>query len=122
MTTVTSQDEITRILTSLKMHGVKDVALTTMEGRSLGSTVADSGARFKLGALSAASVAIGTKTSGELSLGGLDHIHIVSSAGSLLLSAVGQKALLSVVAEGGIDVARLGHEMKRVVVQLLTIL
>ena len=41
MTTTRPQDEIVRILASLKLSGVKNVALTTMEGRSLGSTVTD---------------------------------------------------------------------------------
>ena len=120
MTTTVSQDEIVRILASLKLNGVKNVALTTMEGRSLGSTVTESTARFKLGALSAASIAIATKTSGELSLGDLDQIQIMSSGGSLLLSAVGHKALLSVVTERGVDSNHIAREMKRVAVQLLT--
>lgn len=119
MTTIASQDEIVRILTSLKVNGVKNVALTTMEGRSLGSTVVDAPARFKLGALSAASVAIGIKTSGELSLGDLDQIQILSSSGSLLLSRVGQKALLSVVTEHGVDAMHIAREMRRAAVQLL---
>jgi predicted regulator of Ras-like GTPase activity (Roadblock/LC7/MglB family) len=120
MTTTTSQEEIVRILTSLKLNGVKNVALTTMEGRSLGSTVTDNAAKFKLGALSAASIAIAIKTSGELSLGELDQIQITSSNGALLLSAVGPKALLSVVTERGVDSIHIAREMKRAAVQLMS--
>ena len=120
MTATVPQDDIARILASLKLNGVKNVALTTMEGRSLGSTVTDASARFKLGALSAASIAIANKTSTELSLGDLDQIQIVSNNGSLLLSAVGNKALLSVVTERGVDSMLIAREMKRVAVQLLT--
>lgn len=118
MTTTVSQDEITAVLTSLKSNGIKNVALTTMEGRSLGSTVAEAGPRFKLGALSAASVAIGMKTSGELSLGELDQIQITASGGSLLMSAIGQKALLSVVTEGNVDLPSISREMRRAAIQL----
>ena len=118
MTTTASQDEITQILSSLKGMGVKSVALTTLEGRSLGSTIAEAGARFKLGALSAASIAIATKTSGELSLGDLDQVHIQGNTGSLLLGAVGHKALLSVVTERGADFQPIIREMKRVAAQL----
>jgi predicted regulator of Ras-like GTPase activity (Roadblock/LC7/MglB family) len=115
-----SQEEIVRILSTLKMNGVKNVALTSMEGRSLGSTVTDSAAKFKLGALSAASIAIATKTSAELSLGDLDQIQILSGDGSLLLSVVGKKALLSVVTERGVDSNHIAREMKRAAVQLLS--
>jgi len=122
MTTIASQDEIVQILTSLKAHGVKNAALTTLEGRSLGSTVTEAQSRFKLGALSAASIAIGTKTSGELSLGELDQIQIISSGGSLLLSAVGQKALLSVVTDRGADFPQIAREMKKAAAQLSSML
>jgi predicted regulator of Ras-like GTPase activity (Roadblock/LC7/MglB family) len=122
MTTTPSQDEIDRILTSLKVGGVRNVSLTTIEGRSLGSTVAEIGARFKLGALSAASVAIATKTSGELGLGELDQIQILSSKGALFLNSVGAKALLSVVADNGIDPLTMTREMRRVTLQLLPLL
>jgi len=118
MTTAAAQDEITHLLTSLKTNGVKSVALTTLEGRSLGSTIVDAGPRFKLGALSAASLAIGTKAAGELVLGGLDQVHILASDGSLLLTAVGHKALLSVVLERGVDFTSVIRDMKRVVSQL----
>jgi len=120
MTATLSQDEIVQILTTLKTEGVRSVALTTLEGRSLGSTVTESGPRFKLGALSAASIAIGTKAAAELSLGGLEQIHIVSGNGSLLLSAVGQKALLSVVTESGVNFLQISREMKRIAAQLET--
>jgi predicted regulator of Ras-like GTPase activity (Roadblock/LC7/MglB family) len=118
----TSQDEIDRILASLKVDSVRNVALTTIEGRSLGSTLSEPGARFKLGALSAASVAIATKTSGELSLGELNQIQILSSQGALFLSAVGSKALLSVVTDRGIDPSYMAREMRRVTTQLLPLL
>lgn len=120
MTATELQDEIVQILTSLKTNGVKSVALTTLEGRSLGSTVTESGPRFKLGALSAASVAIANKASAELSLGDLGQIHILSASGSLLLGAVGDKALLSVVAGSAVDFVQLSREMKRIAVQLLS--
>jgi predicted regulator of Ras-like GTPase activity (Roadblock/LC7/MglB family) len=122
MTTIASQDEITQILTSLKTHGVTNAALTTLEGRSLGSTVTESQPRFKLGALSAASIAIATKTAGELSLGELDQVQIISSTGSLLLSAVGHKALLSVVTDRGADFPQIARDMKKAAAQLNTML
>jgi predicted regulator of Ras-like GTPase activity (Roadblock/LC7/MglB family) len=112
------QEEIVQVLGSLKGVGIKSVALTTLEGRSLGSTVVESAARFKLGALSAASIAIATKASTELSLGDLDQIHILGANGSLLLNAVGTKALLSVVIAGGADYVQINREMKRLAVQL----
>jgi predicted regulator of Ras-like GTPase activity (Roadblock/LC7/MglB family) len=112
------QDEIVQVLGSMKSAGIKSVALTTLEGRSLGSTVTESAARFKLGALSAASIAIATKASTELTLGDLDQIHILSANGSLLLNAVGTKALLSVVTAGGADYVQINREMKRIAVQL----
>ena len=118
--TVALQNEISTLLTSLKTNGVKSVALTTIEGRSLGSTIVESGPRFKLGALSAASLAIGTKASGELVLGELDQVHILASEGSLLLSAVGHKALLSVVLERGVDLTTVIREMRRVAAQLIS--
>jgi predicted regulator of Ras-like GTPase activity (Roadblock/LC7/MglB family) len=112
------QDEIAQILTALKINGVTSVALTTLEGRSLGSTVTESAARFKLGALSAASIAIATKATTELSLGDLDQIQILSSSGSLLLSVVGHKALLSVVTTSGADFSHINREMRRTAAQL----
>ncbi len=118
MTTIASQDEIVQILATLKTNGVKSVALTTLEGRSLGSTVTEAGARFKLGALSAASIAIANKTALELSLGDLDQVQILSGSGSLFLSVVGHKALLSVVTGGGVDVTQLSYDIKRVATRL----
>jgi predicted regulator of Ras-like GTPase activity (Roadblock/LC7/MglB family) len=119
MTTTVAHDEIAQILTTLKTQGVQSVALTTVEGRSLGSTVTEAGARFKLGALSAASVAIATKTSGELNLGNLDQIHIICGGGALLLGAVGPKALLSVVTDNGVDFPQIFRDMRRVATQLV---
>jgi predicted regulator of Ras-like GTPase activity (Roadblock/LC7/MglB family) len=118
MTITVSHDEIAQILTTLKTQGIQSVALTTIEGRSLGSTVSEAGARFKLGALSAASVAIATKTSGELGLGNFDQVHIICGGGALLLGAVGPKALLSVVTDNGVDFPQLFREMRRVASQL----
>ncbi|MEO8378623.1 MAG: hypothetical protein ABI779_03060 [Acidobacteriota bacterium] len=118
MTTTASQDEIVQILTALKINGVKSVALTTMEGRSLGSTVLEAGPRFKLGALSAASIAIAGKTAAELSLGDLDQIQILGSTGALILGAIGNKALLSVVTERVADFTPLIQQMKKVSLRL----
>lgn len=120
MTVAAAQDEIVRILTSLRLDGIRNVALTTIEGRSLGSTLTEPGARFKLGAMSAAAVAIATKTSSELTLGDLDQIQIRSSNGSLFLSAVGSKALLSVVTAADVDTMQLAREMRRIALQLNT--
>jgi|ERR1051325_12964 predicted regulator of Ras-like GTPase activity (Roadblock/LC7/MglB family) len=121
MTITASQDEIVQVLTSLKVNapGVKSVALTTLEGRNLGSTVAEADPRFKLASLSAAAIAIAKKTSGELSLGGLEQVHVLSSAGSLLLGAVGTKALLSVVTTSSADFGQVSREMKRISAQLM---
>ena len=82
----------------------------------------EAGPRFKLGALSAASVAIAMRTSGELNLGELDQVQITGTDGSLLMSAIGHKALLSVVTEGGADVYSIAREMRRAVVQLLRLI
>lgn len=118
MTTIASQDELAQILSSLKGTGVKNVALTTVEGRTLGSTIAESGPRFKLGALSAASFAIAMKTGGELALGDLDQVQILCGDGALLLCPVGRKALLSAVADKRADPLALMREMRRVALQL----
>lgn len=62
--------------------------------------------------LSAASIAVARKTSGELSRGGLEQVHVLSSA-------VGTQALLSVVTSSGVDFNLIGREMKRVIAQLM---
>ena len=120
--TATSADAVNNLVMSLKVQGVRSVALTTIEGRSLGSTVIETGPRFKLGALSAAAIAISTKTAGELALGELDQVQIVGVSGSLLLSAVGNKALLSVVTERGTDSGPIVRDMKRIAVQLASMI
>ena len=120
----TPAEEMVQLLMKLKssVPGVQNVAFTSVEGRTLASTISDVSLRVQLASTSAASVAIAKKGTTELGLGGLDRILISGSSGSLLLTAIGAKALLTIVLGADADPVAVAREVKQISSKLLMLM
>jgi predicted regulator of Ras-like GTPase activity (Roadblock/LC7/MglB family) len=114
------RDEISFTLDVLKgnARGIRSVFLTSVQGKFLGSTQLTGMEKIQLGGICAASLAIATKGLTDLQLGRLKQVHIVGDGGSILLLNVGLKALLTVVAEDGVNLDPLLEEAKKAALRL----
>lgn len=101
-----------------KGKGVRTAFLATTQGSFLGSTQITGMEKVQLGAISAASVAIGSKGVGDLRLGQLGQITIVGDGGSIVLMRVGSKAVMTLVVEPGVELTALLSEAQRTAARL----
>ncbi len=100
-------------------RGVRSAFLATSQGRFLGSTQISGMEKVQLGAISAASMAIASKATGDLQLGELGQIHIAGAIGSVLLVRVGVKAVLTLVVEDRAEINQILGEARRAASQLV---
>lgn len=97
-----ASSELTTLLEQLKTGhaALVAVALISIEGRFLASTSMSGILRVRIGAISAASAAIGRKGATDLEMGALKHVHIQGDLGSALLVEVTGKAVLTLLVTG----------------------
>ena len=94
-----SADEVSKELRSLQAAspGISAAFLSGVDGKILGSTAITGMEKVQLSAISAASLAIAKKATGNLQLGELKQVHIEGDTGSVVLLTVGTEAILSLV-------------------------
>jgi uncharacterized protein len=116
----TRSDDLGGLLATLQSegHGVRAAFLATTQGLFLGSTQITGMEKVQLGAISAASVAIGSKGVGDLQLGQLGQITISGDAGSIVLMRVGSTAVMTLVVEPGVELTSLISEARRTAARL----
>jgi uncharacterized protein len=116
----TRSDDMGELLATLQSqgHGVRAAFLATTQGSFLGSTQITGMEKVQLGAISAASVAIGSKGVGDLQLGQLGQITIVGDGGSIVLMRVGPRAVMTLVVEPGVELTSLLSEARRTAARL----
>lgn len=98
-------------------------AVVSVDGLTIASALQDDVEEDRVAAMSAAMLSLGERISGELGRGNLDEVYIRGEDGFVLLTAVGEEAVLTALAR---DEAKLGMiflEMRRAtedLVQLVT--
>lgn len=93
-------------------------AVVSVDGLTMASALPTDVEEDRVAAMSAAMLSLGERISGELGRGGLDEVYIRGEEGFVLLTAVGEEAVLTALAR---DEAKLGMiflEMRRAAVDL----
>jgi predicted regulator of Ras-like GTPase activity (Roadblock/LC7/MglB family) len=72
--------------------------------------------------MSAAMLSLGERIAGELGRGSLDEVYVKGAGGYVLLTAVGDEAVLTVLARGGAKLGLVFLEMRRAAEELEDIL
>jgi predicted regulator of Ras-like GTPase activity (Roadblock/LC7/MglB family) len=88
-------------------------AVVSVDGLTMASALPTDVEEDRVAAMSAAMLSLGERISGELGRGGLDEVYIRGEEGFVLLTAVGEEAVLTALAR---DEAKLGMiflEMRR---------
>lgn len=88
-------------------------AVVSVDGLTMASALPNDVEEDRVAAMSAAMLSLGERISGELGRGGLDEVYIRGEDGFVLLTAVGDEAVLTALAR---DEAKLGLiflEMRR---------
>jgi len=88
-------------------------AVVSVDGLTIASALPSDVEEDRVAAMSAAMLSLGERISGELGRGGLDEVYIRGEEGFVLLTAVGDEAVLTALAR---DEAKLGMiflEMRR---------
>ena len=88
-------------------------AVVSVDGLTMASALPSDVEEDRVAAMSAAMLSLGERISGELGRGGLDEVYIRGESGFVLLTAVGDEAVLTALAR---DEAKLGLiflEMRR---------
>lgn len=93
-------------------------AVVSVDGLTMASALPNDVEEDRVAAMSAAMLSLGERISSELGRGGLDEVYIRGEEGFVLLTAVGDEAVLTALAR---DEAKLGMiflEMRRAAVDL----
>lgn len=93
-------------------------AVVSVDGLTMASALPTDVEEDRVAAMSAAMLSLGERISGELGRGGLDEVYIRGEEGFVLLTAVGDEAVLTALAR---DEAKLGMiflEMRRAAEEL----
>jgi predicted regulator of Ras-like GTPase activity (Roadblock/LC7/MglB family) len=96
-------------------------AVVSVDGLTMASALPNDVEEDRVAAMSAAMLSLGERISGELGRGGLDEVYIRGEDGFVLLTAVGDEAVLTALAR---DEAKLGLiflEMRRAAEDLETL-
>ncbi|MFJ8111806.1 roadblock/LC7 domain-containing protein [Streptomyces sp. NPDC096132] len=116
-------DPVNDILISLrdKVMGVTESTLATVDGLVVAS---DAGKTHpeSMAAVAAATLSLGRRLADQGSTGTLREMSARCSAGHVIVTAVGERALLAVVADEGLDLAAFRREMPALVAELGDIL
>jgi predicted regulator of Ras-like GTPase activity (Roadblock/LC7/MglB family) len=115
-----ASEDLSRFLKGLQTQaaGVRAAFLSSSQGSFLASTEISGVEKVRLGAISAASMAIASKAADDLQLGSLGQVHIAGDDASIVLLRVGGKAVLTLVVEDHAKLSDILHEAKRAIVQL----
>ncbi|KUO09625.1 roadblock/LC7 domain-containing protein [Streptomyces sp. DSM 15324] len=112
-------DPVNDILISLrdKVMGVNETTLATVDGLVVASDVSKTHAE-SMAAVAAATLSLGRRLADQASTGALREMSAQCSAGHVIVTAVGERALLAVMADEGLDLAAFRREMPALVAEL----
>lgn len=101
--------------------GTPDVeasAVVSVDGLIMASSLPAGVDEDRISAMSAAMLSLGDRIAMELSRGNLEQVYIKGSDGIIVLMAVGEDAVLTVLARESAKLGLIIHDMKRAVVDL----
>ncbi|KUN76362.1 roadblock/LC7 domain-containing protein [Streptomyces griseoruber] len=112
-------DPVNDILVSLrdKVMGVTESTLATVDGLVVASDVSKTHAE-SMAAVAAATLSLGRRLADQASTGTLREMSAQCSAGHVIVTAVGERALLAVMTDEGLDLAAFRREMPALVAEL----
>jgi predicted regulator of Ras-like GTPase activity (Roadblock/LC7/MglB family) len=97
---------------------VEASAVVSVDGLTIAASLPASVEEDRVSAMSAAMLSLGERIAGELGRGGLDQVYIHGNEGYVLLSAVGQDAVLTVLARKEAKLGLVFLEMSRAATDL----
>jgi hypothetical protein len=97
-------------------------AVVSVDGLILASILPPGIEEDRVSAMSAALLSLGEQIAGELGRGLLEQVYVRGALGYVLLTAVGEKAVLTVLAKKDAKLGVVFYEMRRIVEQLSSVL
>lgn len=88
-------------------------AVVSVDGLIMASALPAEAEEDRVSAMSAAMLSLGERIAGELGRGGLEQVYIRGSRGYVILTAVGQEAVLTALAREGAKLGLVFLEMRR---------
>jgi len=88
-------------------------AVVSVDGLIMASSLPAEVEEDRVSAMSAAMLSLGERISGELGRGGLEQVYIRGDSGYVILTAVGQEAVLTALAREGAKLGLIFLEMRR---------
>ncbi|UUU31014.1 roadblock/LC7 domain-containing protein [Streptomyces sp. CA-210063] len=123
MTAHASTESLTGILTSLRdrVMGVAESVLSTVDGLLVVADV-DKVHPESVAALAAATLGVGRRMADQSGAGALREVVVRCGAGHVIVVAVGERTLLTVMGDDGLDIAAFQRESPATVEQLNKVL
>lgn len=101
---------------------VEASAVVSVDGLTMASALPSSVEEDRVSAMSAAMLSLGERISSELGRGTLDQVYIKGETGYVILMAVGEEAVLTVLAHQQAKLGLLFLDMRRAAVDLTKLL
>jgi uncharacterized protein len=96
-------------------HDIEASAVVSVDGLIMASSLPSDVDEDRISAMSAAMLSLGDRISGELQRGQLNQVYIRGTNGIIVLMAVGEEAVLTVMARGSAKLGLIFLDMKRAV-------
>jgi predicted regulator of Ras-like GTPase activity (Roadblock/LC7/MglB family) len=103
-------------------HDVEASAVVNIDGLTIASALPNGIEEDRVGAMSAAMLSLGERIASELARGTLDQVYIKGEGGYVLIMAVGNEAVLTVLARENTKLGLLLLDMRRVVESLAALI
>jgi len=101
---------------------IEAAAIISVDGLPIASSLPQSVEEDRVSAMSAAMLSLGERIAGELRRGMLDEVYVRGETGYVILRAVGEEAVLTVLARQQAKLGLLFLDMRRAAEELSTIL
>ncbi len=117
-------DRLVRRLQELQMNtpDVEATILVSVDGLTMASSLPGGTEEDRIAAMSAAMLSLGERIASELGRGMLDEVYVKGEQGYVVLRAVGEEAVLTVLARKKTKLGLLFLDMRRASTDLATIL
>ncbi len=120
----TRPDRIVERLRNLQMStpDIEASSLVSVDGLTIASALPAGVEEDRVAAMSAAMLSLGERIASELGRGALDEVYVKGERGYVILTAVGEEAVLTVMARAGAKLGLVFLEMRRAAEELADIL
>ena len=108
-------DRLTESLYNLQASAsdIEASAIVSVDGLIIASALPAGSEEDRVSAMSAAMLSLGERISSELGRGGLEQVYIKGDAGSIVLTSVGEEAVLTALARQEAKLGLIFLEMRR---------